>query len=239
MESRRPFADTGFFLPLVATFILAWSTCPAADDPVLGLPVPDFYAVNEPAVSGMLRFGRQSSIPMGIVLSKELCSATLGHLQINHVTGKAALDQLASSLPQYAWRVEGGTVVFLPMDLSGATAHFLSLDVSPYSVPEDTLQAQAAYGWMNIRASLRPDEGTAFSVLSSTKSRRWPPLRLGAATVREVLDRLVSRKPGGAWILLPINSLENAAENRPFQLIDYSGPTEGAAPCSGLSVAGD
>jgi hypothetical protein len=238
MAIKRPTSRAGFSLLLLGALSLTWSPCSAADDPLLGRQVPHFYAVNEPAISGILRFGRENDIPIGIVLTKQVCSTSLSHLEIDHAASKAVINQLARILPRYTWSVEHGTVVFLPVDLPAATAHFLSLNVNPYAVPEDTLQAQAAYEWTNIRASLRPKEGTAFSVLSSPLSSRWPPLSLGSTTVREVLDRLVSRKPGGAWILLQIDALENAAENRPFQLIDYSSAAEMISPCSSFNGSG-
>ncbi|MGA8438741.1 MAG: hypothetical protein WB762_29525 [Candidatus Sulfotelmatobacter sp.] len=204
---------------------------PAPEDPFFSRIVASFNAVDEPAVPAILRFGRELSIPLGIVLDKQLSSASFKEIRIEHAPVKVALDQLSSALPSYRWSLEHGTVVFAPLDAPAATARFLSWAVSAYGVPEDTLDAQTAYEWLNIRASLRPSEGTAFSVLSSAKSRKWPPLSLGPATVEEVLDRLVGRNPGGAWILCPINDIEKAAESRPFQLIDYSTPGVVALPC--------
>jgi hypothetical protein len=202
------------------------------DDPLLSRIAPSFNSTNESAISAILRFGREAKIPLGIVLDKQLCSARFEELRIDHASARTALDQLAAALTSYSWSLEDGTVVFAPLDLHTSTARFLSLVVTPYNVPEDTLQAQAGYEWLNIRASLRPNEGTALSILSSAKSRRWPPLSLGSTTVREVLNRLVGRSPGGAWILFPIEDIEKAAESRPFQLIDYSSPVEPTSPCS-------
>jgi hypothetical protein len=238
MVSKRTWGSTAGILLLVRVLSLAWSVSSDADDPGLGHPVPSFKAVNETAISAILRFGSQSGIPIGIVLSRQLCSTGIGRLEIDHATVKEALDELARTLPRYTWIAEHGTVVLLPVEISAPMADFLSLNVNPYSVPEGTLQAQVAYEWMNIRATLRPNEGTAFSVLSSTKSTRWPPLRLGSATVREVLDRLVGRKPGGAWVLFPIDDLEKAAGSRPFQLIDYSDGSQMISTCSNVPSSG-
>ena len=210
-----------------------------AQESLLSRTVPSFDSLNEPAVSAILRFGREADIPIGIVLNKRLCSAKFEELRIDHVPAKTALDQLSSALPAVNWSLEHGTVVFAAVDAPAAMAQFLSLAVNPYRVPEDTLQAQAAYEWLNIRASLRPNEGTAFSVLSSTEARKWPALNLGSTTVRETLDRLVGRNPGGAWILAPIKDIEKAAENRPFQLIDYSSPTDVTSLCADQLDSGD
>ncbi len=224
-----------FFSVLAATLglsaiILAF----AADDPQLSRSVSNFASMNEAAVSAILRFGRQTGLPLGIVLSKELCSASIEELRIDHLSGTVALDRLAAALPSYKWSLENGTVVFSPQVVSPATTQFLSLKVSPYRIPEDTLQAQAAYEWLNIRASLRPDEGTAFSVLSSVGTHRWPSLSLETTTVEGALDRLVARSKGGAWVLSPIDDIGKAAENRPFHLIDYSVSEDPELPCPEL-----
>lgn len=219
-------------LLFTAIFGIGSDRHPAPDDPLLSRIVPSFNSTNESAISAIVRFGREANIPLGIVLDKQLCSLRFEEQRIDHASVRTALDQVSAALTSYSWSLEYGTVVFAPLDLPTATARFLSFVVSPYNVPEDTLQAQAGYEWLNIRASLRPNEGTALSILSSRKSLRWPPLSLSSITVREVLDRLVDRNPGGAWILFPIEDIEKAAESRPFQLIDYSSPVEPMSPCS-------
>jgi hypothetical protein len=232
MATKLQFSSVVSLLLFGAIFGFGSDLHSAADDPLLSRIVPSFSSTNESAISAILRFGREANIPLGIVLDKQSCSLRFEELRIDHASVRTALDQLTAGLTSYSWSLEYGTVVFAPLDLAVATTRFLSLVVNPYDVPEDTLQAQAGYEWMNIRASLRPNEGTALSILSSAKSRRWSPLSLGSTTVKEVLNRLVGRNPGGAWILFPIEDMEKAAENRPFQLIDYSSPVEPMSPCS-------
>jgi hypothetical protein len=204
---------------------------PATDDPLLSRTAPAFNSTNEAAISAILRFGREGNLPLGLVLSERLCSASLKELRINRGTVRAALDQLSSALPSYNWSLEHGTVVLAPVVVPAAAAEFLAVPLNPYLLPEDTLQAQAAYEWLNIRGSLRPNEGTAFSVLSSKASPKWPALSLGSTTIKDALDRIVARSPGGAWILSPIDDIGKAAESRPFQLVDYSNPEDALSPC--------
>jgi hypothetical protein len=75
---------------------------------------------------------------------------------------------------------------------------------------------------MNIKAVLRPEEGTAFSILSSPKSEKWPALALSNVTIQQALNSLVARKAGGAWILLPFEDLGKVADRRPFWVMSYS-----------------
>lgn len=234
MGNKRRFGGSVFLL-FIWVLGLVCALRSADIESMLDRPVRSFRSINESAVSAILRFGREARIPLGIVLNRQLCSASFGDVEIDRAPGRAVLDRIGEAMPAYHWRLEHGTVVFVPFDMPAAADQFLSVPVSPYSVPDGTLQAQAAYEWMNIRASLRPTEGTAFDVLSSAKSTRWPPLRLGRASVREVLDRLVGRDPGGAWILFPVDNLEQATAQMPLQFVDYSAKGPTPSPCSGPS----
>src|SRR5215469_3657728 len=88
------------------------------------------------------------------------------------------------------------------------------------TIPEDTLQTQVVFAWMNIRSSLRPNEGTAFDILSSPQSVKWPSLALNNLNVE--LDHLITRKRGGVWILFFFDDLDKAVDNSPFGVMGYS-----------------
>ena len=75
---------------------------------------------------------------------------------------------------------------------------------------------------MNIKAVLRPEEGTIVNILSSSQSEKWPALSLNQLPIEQILDRLVARKRGGVWILLPFKDLTKVADRRPFFVMGYS-----------------
>jgi hypothetical protein len=167
------------------------------------------------------RYGLVNGVPLGLVIRPSLCSIKTTPLNFQNASVQTILHGLTKQLP-YNWTLEAGTVVLVPDDLSTATVAFLQARVPPYRIAEGTLQAQAAYSWLDIRASLRPAEGTASNVLSSPESPRWPPLQVGDIAVRELFDRLVARKTGAAWILPEIEDLARATETRPFSVSDYA-----------------
>jgi len=205
------------------------------DDQLLRREIPGFASTNENIFDALLRFGRQNHIPMGLVVSSGPCSTVLGEIKIGHTSVHAALELLIRELPAYTWKLDNGAVVITPKDLPGATVKFLDTKVAPYRISEDTLQAQAAYAWMDIRATLRPDQGTAFNILTSLQSTRWPEIAVGDITVLELLDRLVARGPAAAWILTPSDDPKKIAATRPFWVVDYSAapPEKHLAVCSG------
>ena len=207
-----------------------------ADDSPLKRPVEAFYSNDEPALSTILRFGRENNIALGLVVGDQLCSTTITAFRVEHATVEVVLRTFGQKLPSYRWDVENGAVVFAPDNIPEPVAKFLAVVPPPYVIAADTLQGQAALAWMDIRAALRPQEGTAFSVLSSPQSVKWPVLAVRDVTVRELLNRLVARNKGGAWVVFPFRDLDAAADHRPFWLLDYTEnvPIQaGLPPCGG------
>lgn len=193
-----------------------------ADDSPLKRPVEFFESNDEPAPAAILRFGRENSIPVGLIITDQLCSSRTTALRVDHAPAEAVIAMFAQAVPQYGWAVEEGAVVFAPNDIPEPVARLLAVVPPPYRIAEDTLQGQLAWAWMDIRAALRPWEGTGFSVLSTPNSVRWPSLAVRGITVRQLLRRLVARKKGGAWLLFPFADFDKVANDRPIWVLDYA-----------------
>ena len=209
---------------VAASSMLGWAYPhpPETDDSFLDRAIAPFYSNHEHAFDAILRFGRENNIPLGVVVSDQLCSTVLSDFRTEHAPARKVLDELAKNLPSYHWKLEDQVVVFAPDKLPEATLQFLAIEPHPYAIPEETLQGQTAYAWMNIRAVLKPQEGTAFNFLSSPRSEKWPALALSNITIEQILDRLVARKTGGVWILLPFKDLSQVSDYRPFSVMGYS-----------------
>lgn len=214
----------------VLSFCSLWRS--TAEDSILDRPVKSFYSSNESAFDAMLRFGRENKISIGLVFRDRLCSTRISQLSIEHTSARIALQELARQVSSYSWKLDDDTVILVPDGIPAATSTFLALSVPNYSIPEETLQAQALYTWMNIRSSLRPNEGTALSMLTSPKYVKWPSLTFNNLDVEQVLDHLIARKAGGVWILLPFDDLDKSADKRPFWVIGYSDDPQGQAAAS-------
>lgn len=200
----------------------AWPAPPELHDSLLNRSVAAYYSNDEAALQAILRFGSDSHIPLGLVVDDQLCSTVISGIKIEHASAEAVIREFAKRLPSYHWDVEDQAVVFVPNSVSEGVARFLTVMPPPYTVSEDVLQGQAVWAWMDIRAALRPREGTAFNILSSVDSEKWPALALRDMTVRQVLNRLVARKGGGAWVLIPFRDFDKVADHRPFWVLDYS-----------------
>lgn len=205
-----------------------------AENPVLERPVTAFRAVGQPAFDEILRFGSENHIALGIVLSEEICSVRFNKLDVGG-TVQVVVEEFAGRLPSYDWRVADGVVVFAPKRIPEATAKFLALRPPHYIISEGSARAQSLYAWMDIKALLRPREGTAWNIVSSWRENKWPSLVVNDLSVGDLLNHLVDRKPAGAWFLVSFEDPDGAADHRPFELVNYSDEISAwpNSPCTG------
>jgi hypothetical protein len=69
-----------------------------AADSILDRPVAAFSSNDELALHAILRFGRESNIPLGLVVNDQLCSAVLTDLKAERVSAQTLLDEFAKRL---------------------------------------------------------------------------------------------------------------------------------------------
>lgn len=217
----------------------AQSVTSTQDDKV----IERFDANNQVALQALLRFGFENRIPMGIVLNdRSLCETTIDFKSKN-TRLRATLAALISKVPNYNWTIENGTVVLRPTAVMQDDLTLLDMMIPRFAAPAGPLKEQRLYLWMDVRAILRPDEGTILNSLSSEADIKYPPLRLTNMTVEQILNTLVSRPPYGAWILHPIaNDLRQAvADSEYVTFLPYGeGPSKmEAVSCSSAVIKED
>lgn len=200
----------------------AWGLPDGVSIPTIDQIVPGFYSRNESVYSALLRFGRENHIPLGLIVNAELCSTNVEKIDARQASVGAVLGKLADKIPSYVWKLEDSVVVVIPKSTPDATSDFLGLKVAPINIGEGVLQVQGAFAWMSMKAPIRPNEGTAFDMLTSVTAQHWPSLNLTNNTVEQVLNHLVGRKTGGAWVLYSFDDLKEGTDHQPFLLYDYS-----------------
>lgn len=167
-------------------------------------PLAGFESHREPAIQAILRLGLESKVPIGIIETDEqLCKAKVDVA----AQGQTPLQIIAALIAQvsgYSWSVKDGVLSVQPANMPDGPVRLLSIAIPRFAAPEGTLDSQRAILWMQIRGVLEPGEGTAVSVMRSLKAQTFPPIDMSNATVEQILDRIVSRAPGGAWVLFPL-----------------------------------
>ena len=186
-----------------------------------------FESHGEPAIQAVLRFGMASRIPLGLILADDsLCRAQIDLRVVNQSAAKA-LDALVSRLTGYVWTVRDGFVIVQPRELPQASLSVLNMVIPRFAAPEGPLKEQQLYLWMDIRAILRPEEGTLLNLVTSPREPKAAAIELRNASVEQILARLVSRAPIGAWVLFPVSEdLKRAAAHQLAILIQYGEDTK-------------
>ena len=125
-------------------------------------------------------------------------------------------------LPAYRWDSDGNVIVFAPDKDHPLRQPDSSASCRPGMLSPRVHCNHNSPGLDGMRAALRPREGTAFDVLSSPAAVGWPALAFSDVPIRDVLNRLVGRKDGAAWILLPFEDSTRFRDHRPVLVVDYT-----------------
>ena len=192
---------------------------PASIDPS-GI-VKQFSVHHDSLLRGILRLGSQTKIPLGLVISdRRLCDRDIE----GNWEGKSIADLLnvLTEGSGYNWRVKGDVLLIAPNKISPATTQLLEMVLPTYAAPSGTSESQALYLWMDVRGILKPTEGTALHILSSSSEAEFPAISTENITVEDVLTRLSTRKEGGVWLVFPFGDrLITAADSPPFSVANY------------------
>ena len=178
------------------------------------------------ALQVILRLGKTAQQPVGIILGDN----SLCRYGVNVSATKGAfpdsIDRILAQVPGYRWSLRDGVAIAQPSSLPPDTAKLLALTIPRYRAPRSTLVEHAAFLNMDIKAVLRPDEGTLGDILSSPDEAKTGPVELRDLTVEQILNYLVKQGKGGAWLLFPVPRDYRSAADRQFvQLVSYQDPT--------------
>jgi hypothetical protein len=193
----------------------------------LNQAVVGFQARGEAGLQTILRLGETAEVPVGVVRADDSLCRDKIDLSVQKDTVANIMSKVISQTPDYRWLTRDGVVIIEPKSISADTAEFLDIVIPRYAAPESTLQELAAFLLTDVRGVLRPNEGTAADILSSSNEARTKPFEMRDATVEQILNRMVKQGQGGAWILLPIPKDYRVAADRQFvQVVGYP-DTEG------------
>lgn len=168
------------------------------------------------SLQGVLRFGTESHVPVGIILNSQisLCNSPR-NVSLQSASIGSVMDALLVS-SEYVWSIEDGVLIVKPGNLPKTSSYVLNLKFERFTGMKTTIQGLGIILNGNIRGKLRPTEGYAGDILQSTDSELVGPLDLSNVTVAQIANHIVSLKGKGVWILYPIpeNTSQIAAVRR-------------------------
>ena len=184
-----------------------------------------FESHGESALQTLVNFGRVTNTPIGIVISdRALCEQKVDVIS-NGESAAVVTAEILSTVPAYKWSVQGEVVVVEPRAPVGPLAQLLQISIPRFATPGGILQAQNIDLWMFTHALLIPVGGTGASVLSSPDQQRADAIEMNHVSVVDVLNRIISRKPKGLWIIPPLTEpLESAIQQPVSEVMTYGEP---------------
>lgn len=194
---------------------------------------PDAVPINHFSVRGvsgrdaLIRLGRQTKLPFGIVEDQNLCRTQVV-VEVRDKTVGAVLTSILDQLPGYLWSVNEGVIEIRPREVRPSARQILDIVVPHFAVGETTMALLTAYLQNQISAVLRPGQGSAGSIPVSPQATHVAPFKLDNATVEQILNHIVKLKGHGLWILysLPANGTERAVQSR----VDISSYADDSLP---------
>ena len=172
-----------------------------------------------PAVQAFLTVAVNGKVPLGVILTDDSLCSTNVSLTVDDEPIGDALDALTKQVTGYAWTTDDGIILVSPKDLSENTKKLLELVVPTFTTYESTLASQRLSLWMDVRAVLKPDQGTAIDMLETPGVQKRNPISLQNATVKQILSVMISRPPIGAWVLFPVPQHFNDAADGQFAAV--------------------
>jgi len=193
--------------------------------PAPGEVVTRFESHGQSALQTLVNFGRVTNTPIGIVISDgALCDQTVDVISEGEKAEVVTADIL-STIPTYKWSVQDKVVVVEPREPSGYLTQLLQMSIPQFAAPVETLQGQNISLWMFIHAEVVKQGGAGASVQSSFDEQKAAPIEMRDSSVVAILNRIISRKPKGLWIIPPLKEpLASAIRQPPSKILTYGEP---------------
>jgi hypothetical protein len=191
------------------------------------------------ALSSIISLGFINKIPMGLVIEGDgLCAHQLD-LPAIPFTARELISSIENQIPGYTADTQNGVLYVHPRSITSATRKALSLTLPTFTSPQGTFQDGSVALWMNIRALLVPKEGTGLVGGSAPDPEILQSFRVSNASVKRILDVLVTKGQGGLWTMRQVSSDWQANPRKiPYEVVGYSDSQDNLkiSNCSGMSA---
>jgi hypothetical protein len=188
---------------------------------------------NVNSLQGILRFGTENHIPVGIILDSQvsLCNSPR-NVSLKSASIGSVMDTLLVA-SEYVWSMDEGILVVRPRNLPESSSYVLNLKFERFTGMKSTIQGLGIILNGYIHGKLRPTEGYAGDILQSPDSEQVGPLDLSNATVTQIANNIVSLDGKGTWVLYPVP--ENTSQIAAVRRLYVYGYSDDSGTIAGLS----
>lgn len=200
---------------MVLTIIAVVNVAVGQNDETVSQQTFSFDMKNSSLLQGLLKFGSENQLPLGIVLQPgDLLCRTTRSLSIKEAPAGQIIEKILEG-SDYVAENKRGVWTVMPRNIPAGSSYLLNTRMEQFGTMRTTLQGLGIILAGYIRAHLRPNEGYAGDIVSSTTAENVEPFTLHNVTVEETANHIVTLAGKGIWILyaVPDNPREVVARH--------------------------
>lgn len=188
--------------------------------------VESFILQKTTRLDALLRLGQQYRIPLGVEYVDREALTNRISVSINHETVASSLEKIVPRSRGYYWREEGGVLVISHRKVPHGAINLLNRRIESFESQPATAQELSNLLRMQLALSLNPNiGGFAGSFPTGSTLEKIGPLGARGKTVRELLNLIVSKAQGAAWITqVPVKQLSVVPPQGLWGIVSYEVP---------------
>lgn len=165
-------------------------------------PVSLFSMRDQNMIDALLQLGQEQRIPIGIEYIDAAAFRSRISLHEQDTTVGRLLDTITHG-QGYSWFANGGVIIVTHNGVPQGRKNLLNLCISEFTIAREvTLQAASLQLLGKLYFVLHPHAtGIAGDYPSGNPQFRVGPWTMRNATVRQILNRIVSQHNNGAWVV--------------------------------------
>jgi len=176
-----------------------------------------FDSENSSTAGQLIDFAQQLHIPMGIELVEGTRSQGAQPVHAQNTTARSVLEQIVKQRQGTGFSVSDGVVHVFDQSISSDSKNFLNLHIPDFRVANETLFGAEFWLRVDIERVVTPFSGGfagghGYGIpRTDTFDKHNINLSVHDATVRQLLDRIVSQQGNALWLvrILPSEMMSN------------------------------
>ena len=227
---------TVFFLFVIQGLLAPFSVPPVCgavqrvaqgkESEIAARPVDSFRVQGLSMIDTVLQLGQEAGVPMGIEYVDRQSVEKPLTIILRRATLGEALDQILAHLNGYSWYIVGEVIIVTHEGAATGERNLLNHVLTEFAIPRCTLAQASNLLSMALRHDLHPDiQAFIGNYNPGDLEKVTGPMKLHNATVREVLNRLVSATGSTAWVVrVPPGHFNEVPNGGFWTLLEYEHP---------------
>ena len=165
-------------------------------------PVASFDVQQQNMIDALLQLGQEQQVPIGIEYIDAAAFRSQITLHVRNSTMGRLLDAITHG-QSYRWFIENGVVMVTHDGAPQGRKNLLNMRIPEFAIDKGmTLQAASLKLLGGLYWALNPNAtGIMGDYPAGNPKFLVGPLRMKNATIREILNRIVSQRMNGVWVV--------------------------------------